>query len=435
MLNRLFPAASRHINLPLTVGVPAEADRWVGLLLAQRLQAEARGRQVGRTSDGQIDGLLDIRLAGPGDPKDPDEAFRRLRWGGVFACIDPSFERVEHIMEAFDGKNGFTIERPIDELWGGTMGFRIPRITPRAFYFLARKTELVAPGEIAQHHSYDVSLVLDSEVEHGFRVCKKVPSIADTAGRLRGLHPQLDRDEAQLRAMRLVNDVFPIFLTREAKMLQMVQKALPAPFRSRVPRLLGVKKNDQGFVTRLDMNWLRNGGRPISHLEYARQAAELLSVLHDHARIMHLDLRPDNLVITPEGLGFIDFGTAARVDEDLLGNAVLGPLFRDVMQTSQIQRSLGAMLEKGLMTNQALAAAYGRPDTRVDTFQLAVLINRPHANPEFEQLVRYNPLESTAAQLERLTASILRPRIPCASGCKTAADILRGIDRIGSRAA
>ncbi|MEM7626907.1 MAG: phosphotransferase [Planctomycetota bacterium] len=434
MFNRINPLTARAGKPTTTIGVSAAADRWVQMLLEQRLAAEARGRQVGRTSDAELDGLLDVRLAGPGEPKEAEDAFERLRWGGVFACIDPDPARIERLMKEYDGANGFSIEQPMDELWGGPMGLRIPGVTPRAFFFVARKTHLAQPGTVSERHTYDVTLVPDAEAPHGYRVRKQVPTVEDTVQRLLRRSPGLARDEAQLKALRLINEVFPIFLTREAKMLQAVQAALPESCRQRVPRLLGVGKNEQGFVTALEMNWLRNGGRPISHLEYARQAAELLTVLHDHARIMHLDLRSDNLVITEHGVGFIDFGTAAHVDEDLLASKVLGPLFSDVMKASQIQKSLGLMLEQGKVTNEALAEVYGRPDRKVDTFQLAVLINQPHANPEFERLVEYNPIGATAQQLETLTAAILRPQNPDAAAFKAAADVLRGIKRIASRA-
>lgn len=434
MFNPLKPLAARGAKPTTTIGVSASADRWVNMLLQQRLAAEARGRQVGRTSDAELDGLLDVRLAGPGEPKEAEDAFERLRWGGVFACIDPDPSRIERLMKEYDGANGFTIEQPMDELWGGPMGLRMPGITSRAYYFVARKTQLAQPGTASERHTYDVTLVPDANAPHGYRVRKQVPTVEDTVQRLMRRSPGLDRDVAQLKALRLINEVFPIFLTREAKMLQAVQATLPEAWRGRVPRLLGVGQNDKGFVTTLEMNWLRNGGRPIGHLEFARQAAELLTVLHDHARIMHLDLRSDNLVITEQGVGFIDFGTAAHVDEDLLGNAVLGPLFTDVMKASQVQKSLGLMLEQGQLTNDALAAVYGKPDRKVDTFQLAVLINRPHANPEFEQLVDYNPIGTAAQQLETLTAAILRPQNSHGAAFKAAADVLRGVKRIADRA-
>jgi len=42
---------------------------------------------------------------------------------------------------------------------------------------------------------------------------------------------------------------------------------------------------------------------PIEQIEFARQSADLLRALHDDARVMHLDLRLDNFVITPPAWG------------------------------------------------------------------------------------------------------------------------------------
>ena len=181
------------------------------------------------------------------------------------------------------------------------------------------------------------------------------------------------------------------------------------------------------------MNWLRNGGQPITQIEFARQSLELLAVLHDHAKIMHLDLRPDNMVITPAGVGFIDFGSSAQVGEDLQKTPVLGELFDQMMRTSQIQKVLGTMIEKGDVTNEALAAVRGKADRSVDTFYLAVQINHPHTNPELERLIDYQPLGESARALESLTAAILKPKNPEMTGFKTAADILRGVNRIAQK--
>src|SRR5581483_4355134 len=94
----------------------------------------------------------------------------------------------------------------------------------------------------------------------------------------------------------------------------------------RVPHLIDMEKDDRGFVRRLRMNWLRNGGEPLAHMEFARQSADLL-------RIIHLDLRLDNFVVTPHGVGFVDFGSAVRDNEDLSRNPLLQSLFGELMRT------------------------------------------------------------------------------------------------------
>ncbi|MEM9914630.1 MAG: hypothetical protein AAF911_06700 [Planctomycetota bacterium] len=424
---------SRFSTSPTGFGQNAETERWVRLLLEQKLKSEAVGRQVGRSSDAEDDGMVDLRLAGPGEPKQPDEIFDRLRWGGLFACVDSNPERVGKIMQQYDGRHGFVLEQGFDELWGGPMGLRIPGITPRAFCFVARKTHLVPPGQVTDRFTFDVKLEADESQDTGYCVRKQVPTVEDLVRRLTCKFPDLDPNDAQVRAEKLVNEVFPIFLTREAKALDKLQRTLPDNFRGRVPRPLRIAKNKKGFVTRLDMNWLRNGGEPITQIEFARQSLELLAVLHDHAKIMHLDLRPDNMVITPAGVGFIDFGSSAQVGEDLQKTPVLGELFDQMMRTSQIQKVLGAMIEKGDVTNEALAAVRGKVDRSVDTFYLAVQINHPHTNPELERLIDYQPLGESARALESLTAAILKPKNPEMTGFKTAADVLRGVNRIAQK--
>jgi len=418
---------------PTGFGHNAETEKWVRVLLEQKLKAEARGRQVGRTSDAEDDGMVDLRLAGPGEPKRPDEVFGRLRWGGLFACVDTNPERVGKVMQQYDGQNGFVLEQGFDELWGGPLGIRIPSVTPRAYCFVARKTHLVPPGQVTDRFTFDVKLEADESQDSGYCVRKQVPTVEDLVRRLSRKFPDLDPKDAQLRAQKLVNDVFPIFLTREAKALDKLQRSLPEVFRGRVPKPLRIAKNDKGFVTRLDMDWLRNGGQAISQIEFARQSLELLAVLHDHAKIMHLDLRPDNMVVTPAGVGFIDFGSSAQVGEDLQSSPVLGELFDQMMRTSQIQRVLNHMIEKGDVTNEALAAVRGKADRSVDTFYLAVHLNHPHTNPELERLIDYNPLGEEARAIENLTAAILKPKNPGLSEFKTAADVLRGVNRIAQR--
>ena len=92
------------------------------------------------------------------------------------------------------------------------------------------------------------------------------------------------------------------------------------------------------------------GGKPLSQLEFARQAADLLRVMHDKAGVIHLDLRLDNVVITDKGVGFVDFGSAVREGENIKGNPLLSTIFDELMRTSQIQRMLEKMTTDGTVT-------------------------------------------------------------------------------------
>jgi len=178
------------------------------------------------------------------------------------------------------------------------------------------------------------------------------------------------------------------------------------------------------------MNWLRNGGEPLSHMEFARQSADLLRVVHELTHIIHLDLRLDNFVITENGVGFVDFGSAVRVGENIHGNPMLSTLFEELMRTSQIQRMLDKMRTTGSLTSYILCDAYGKVDKAVDLFYLAVQIKQPSGNPDIAGLIKYDPRSPEAIGLTRLMEEILRPPDPHRPKYRTAADVMGGIHRV-----
>src|SRR5690606_10329742 len=122
-------------------------------------------------------------------------------------------------------------------------------------------------------------------------VLKEVPSLQRVIARLRARFTDVPQNELERRALKFTDKIFPLFLTREAAILRILERHLPSRFRERVPRVLELEQDGRGYVRRLWMNWLRNGGEPISQLEFARQSAELLMALHDIAAVIHLDLR------------------------------------------------------------------------------------------------------------------------------------------------
>jgi len=172
--------------------------------------------------------------------------------------------------------------------------------------------------------------------------------------RLRSKWPQLPDEVIEKRARKFSDKIFPIFLTREAAILKIVNRDLPDVYRDRIPKLLELERDERGYARRLSLSWLRNGGEPLSQVEFARQSADLLRVLHDHVGVMHLDLRLDNFVITPKGVGFVDFGSAVRADENLKESPLLNNLFEELMRTSEIQRMLFSMTRTGQVTSQAI---------------------------------------------------------------------------------
>lgn len=375
----------------------------------------------------------DFLFAVDRDPKLPDEIFHRLLWGGVLIYADRNPTRVKRIAQEYDRKRGFILETPIGKIRMDRLGLRLPVICPCVYYFVARKVSLIQPGEITERFTYQVELIPDPGSEHGYIVCKQIPSHADVAYRLRVRYPDLDEQELQERVRKLVDTVFPTFLTREAAILKILQTELPEPYRRRVPKPLGVEKDSNGFVRRLAMNWLRTGGPELSQIEFAHQSATLLNVLHNNARVMHLDLRLDNFVITPDGVGFVDFGSSARIGEDIQQSPMLTSLFGEMMRTSKIQRMLGRMLDRGQVTNRSFSCVHQKADPAIDTFFLALQINKPNHNPQFAHLVEYDPHSREAQAIASLTSAVLRPKDPLRAPFQSAEDILRGVERIRRR--
>jgi len=374
------------------------------------------------------DGLADFLFATPAEAHGPEHVFKRLRWGGLCLFASPHRKQVAELAERYR-HYGFLVEHGptyIREGWR----LPIPFLSKKIYAFVARKTELIPPGEITQRFTYQVQLAHHGDPDEPIVVQKQVPSLESVIERLSKKHPDYPAKGLEKLARKFTDKIFPTFLTREAGILLILQEHLPEPYDKRVPRLIDMEKDERGFVRKLRMNWLRNGGEPLSHMEFARQSADLLRVLHDIPRIIHLDLRLDNMVITPHGVGFVDFGSAVRENEDLSRNPLLQSLFGELMRTSQIQRMMEQMTLSGQVTSQVIKSGCHKPDKAADFFYLALQFNSPHNNPDLAGLIDYDPNSRAARDLSTLTAQILRPADPAAPAFRSAKDILHGIERI-----
>jgi tRNA A-37 threonylcarbamoyl transferase component Bud32 len=240
----------------------------------------------------------------------------------------------------------------------------------------------------------------------------------------------MSHEVIEKRARKFTEKIFPTFLTREAAILKILERDLPAPYNRRVPKVISIEKDKRGFVRKLYMRWLQNGGQPLSHMEFARQSADLLRVMHDIAHVIHLDLRLDNMVITEDGVGFVDFGSSVRDDENLAENPLLESLFDELMRTSHIQVMLEKMTTSGAVTSKVISRGLQKVDKAIDFFYLAVQFNAPHQNPDLTDLILYDPKSDDARHLERLTKEILRPADPANPTFRSAKDILHGVERI-----
>ncbi len=129
-------------------------------------------------------------------------------------------------------------------------------------------------------------------------------------------------------------------------------------------------------------------------------------------------------------MGFVDFGSAVRGDEQFAENSLLSTLYEEMMRTSQIQKMLGKMQDRGMITSEEIRGAHGKIDKAVDFFYLAVQMNHPQANPDFRDLVVVNSDSAEAKALKDLTERILRPTDPNNPEFRSARDILQGIEQI-----
>lgn len=377
--------------------------------------------------------LTDFLLLTPDDKPTPEAVFPRLRWGGQCCFVSPHRKQVQELAASMGG-DGFTVEEGptfVREAWPW---LPLPFVGRKSHYLVARKTRLIRPGEFTERFTYHVELKhAPGANQQPLIVQKEVPSLEALVAKLRNKFPEVPVETLERRGRKFTDKIFPTFLTREAGILMILQEHLPAQYAKRVPHVIRVEKDERGFVRRLQMNWLRNGrdgGSPLSQMEFAHQSADLLRVVHDVARVIHLDLRLDNMVITDDGVGFVDFGSSVRDDEDLSRNPLLATLFDDLMRTSQIQKMLTQMTTSGHVTSEVISNSRQKVDKAVDFFYLALQFNSPHANPDLADLIQYEPGSRDAEKLSQLTEQILRPADPAKPTFRSAKDILHGIERM-----
>lgn len=371
-------------------------------------------------------GMADYRFATEQDPHDPETVFWQVRWGGNFVFCSKSKDKVRQTAEQF-ANAGFLLERPVGAV-RQPMKF-LPFLGRKVHYFIGRKMQLIPPGDITDRFTYMVELTADKARDR-YVVTKRVPTDEWVINRLKRRWPELPYDTVEKRAKKFTEKIFPLFLTREAAILKILQEHLPEQYKGRVPQCVHVEKDSRGFVRLMQMNWLRNGGRPLRQLEFAMQAADLLRAVHDAAEVIHLDLRLDNMVVTPDGVGFVDFGSAVRVGEDISSNPLLATLYGELMKTSHIQRMLDQMTISGHVTAEHICQSRGKVDKAVDVFYLAVQFNSPHDNPDLKELIEFKPGSDEAVALQKLTKRILTPPDPLNPQIKTAKDVLRSLELV-----
>lgn len=381
------------------------------------------------TAWGPGESAVDTLYLLPHHPRQPSEIFEMLRWGGRAILLDRDERNLRELCRSFGRGSGFDLEIGPRVCRIGPLGGRVPLCRERWHYLVVRRTAILPPGQTSDRFTFHVELARMPSHDD-YLVVKKVPSYGSVMVRLKQRFPNTPHENLAKRARKLVDKVFPVFLTREVAFLRLLQRDLPEAYRGRVPEVLDAQRGADGLVRQVRMNWLRLGSEPIGQLAFARQAADLVRVLHDVIHLVHLDLRLDNFVLTDAGVCLVDFGSAVRMDEDLSRSPMLNTLFSEMMSTSQIQKLLGRMKDTGEVTSSVLVEGHQKVDKAADLFNLAVQIAKPHKNPDLRPLIQYDPDSEVARRIADLSERILKPIEPQRPRHRSAADILADLDQI-----
>jgi hypothetical protein len=375
--------------------------------------------------------LPDFIFASGIDEHDPKAIFPRIRWGGQFVYADPSLAKVQDAARTF-AEYGFALEKPADTVLDG---WRLwPFIRNKVHYFAARKILHVPKGGLTDRFTFEVELSECHEVDHGKHVVtKRIPSVEWVVNRLHDRNSKMDLAELERRAQGLIQNILPIFLTREVAIMNRLQERLPADLRNRVPHTVRYEQDERGYVKLLQVNWLRNGGKPISQLDFAIQSAELLHAVHARAGVAHLDLRLDNMVITPEGVGFIDFGNSVHDDEDIAASPTLQRIFHDLMRSCTVQRTLHRAVQAGQVTAPYFIDAVFKVDKAVDLFYLVRQFTSPHENPDLKDFIDYQSSSKEDYELHKMTRRLFAPEDLEPGKVYTAAHVVNALRTIKRR--
>jgi tRNA A-37 threonylcarbamoyl transferase component Bud32 len=373
--------------------------------------------------DGELS-RTDYLLVDSAQPCTVHEAFKSLRWGGQVVWVEPNPVLAEEALRQFEAYDEFVIEQNLEQfetddglLW----------------WFSVRKVSLEWGDDHDNRFTFDLELVW-LEKPGTYAVRKSVPDESVLVERIRQRHPGLDDEAVEVRSEWLAESFLPILLRREARTLRALRAALPKKWRSRVPKIYDVEREAGGRAQSITMSWLRNavGEEPLTHLEFAQQAAELLKHVHA-AGVLHLDLRPDNTVVTRKGVGFIDFGSAYRQRDKARNPEALAKIYEQVAQGSEVQKKMGRMLEQDRVTNPTIVAAKDALDAAVDLFSLALQLNNPLANPAFETLVTYDPQSEISEALHQLSDEILCPDSAEGASIQSVADVCERLNQFQSQ--
>jgi hypothetical protein len=408
-------------------------DSLIHLIQDRILAEDDEFHQLGYSNSEQIKfSPVDFYLAVMDDLHSPNHVFDRLRWGGQVVYLSSDQQEVARAMQLYDQQPEYVVETPTSVVIEGQSFLGSKR---EYFYMVARKVHLIRTEDLSERFTYHLELVRSRNANNQYVVYKGVPSAPAMHQRLRHRFPKMGSSDLKRRALSFTNNIFPMILTREVGILKVLKRHMPDEYQCRFPSVIDLKKNDEGFVVGFTMTWMRNttGNRTLTHMDFATQAADLLRRVHEQARVIHLDLRPDNMVITEDGVCFIDFGSAVRVGEDVNRNKSLSRMFEQLMRSSGVQRTLRKMCRAEKVTADFLRTAGRKIGRGADLFYLAHKMHMPVDNPDFYGLVEDDPRSEAVRQLRGLAAKLFRPDDPKNPVIRTASDLSRALRRLKAR--
>jgi Protein kinase domain/GAF domain len=129
-----------------------------------------------------------------------------------------------------------------------------------------------------------------------------------------------------------------------------------------------------------------NPGLPCDEgIEYVLEAAEALGYVHEQ-QIVHRDVKPQNLILSEEGVVLVDFGIARELDDaEAAGTVGIGtPRF--IAPEVFAGGSVSPRADVFGLTATLWTLLVGKPPVYADPTSLAEIV--PEATPELEQTIR-----------------------------------------------
>ena len=224
----------------------------------------------------------------------------------------------------------------------------------------------------------------DLELKGRYKVLAPISS-----GAMGAVYRATDAEEGTDVAVKRLVDV------RHAARFEIEARLLAQLRHPRIVRVIDYFQDDTGqylvmeLVEGVDLGgMLKQHGRPglpvENSIDYVRQAAEALQYVHEQ-QIVHRDVKPQNLILSENGITLVDFGVARELDDEDDGTVGIGtPRFMapEVFAGGAVSPRSDVF---GLAAT-AWALMVGKPPVYADPTKLSELV--PEVPPEVEETIK-----------------------------------------------